>query len=190
MRTSWKPMRTTTATTRRTTSTESLIKKWQTSTSETIQRSTVKPTESTATFTSTLSTLSTATIPSSTPTVVMEPESEMSDSSSAMLSNEAPIAVPQVNESPNDEGGSSTVVIGVSIFFLILILSVVTVSGLFVYRRKRINSEGAVSFDKNKKTEPDQIDGGNAVTNITFLDDNGDTSHLHEFFPPSMQTSS
>ena len=52
--------------------------------------------------------------------------------------------------------------------------------------RRRSRSEGAVVYDGTKE-EGGTGSGGNAVTNITFLDDNGDTSNLHEFFPPNLQ---
>ena len=45
---------------------------------------------------------------------------------------------------------------------------------------------GVVAYDKDAEIKTDQTEG-NAVSNITFLDDNGDSSNLHEFFPPSMQ---
>ena len=43
--------------------------------------------------------------------------------------------------------------------------------------------EGAVVYDNRSKTEP----GSQAITNISFLDDEGDNTNLHEFFPPNLQ---
>ena len=55
-------------------------------------------------------------------------------------------------------------------------------------RRKRSSQTGGgiVAYDKDAEIETDQAEG-NTISNITFLDDNGDSSNLHEFFPPSMQ---
>lgn len=161
-------------TTRTTTSTESLIQKWQTSTMPT-----------TPIITTTKASPTTESLSSNTSTIEMQKESDIIANNTIKTSNEAPKAVPQINQGANDkEEKSSMVVIGVSIVILILILSIASMAGFFIYRRRSVVKEGAVVYDNRSKTEP----GSQAVTNISFLDDDGDTTNLHEFFPPNLQT--
>merc|ERR1712013_171008 len=167
--------RTTTILRRTTTSTESLIQKWQTSTK-------VTTTITTTTRASPITSTTTESISPNTSTT----ESDKKQRNTVNNSNETPKAVPQINkEADNKQEGSSMLVIGVSIFIIILILSTVSLAGFFIYRRRSVVKEGAVVYD-NSKTEP----GSQAVTNISFLDDDGDTSNLHEFFPPNLQIKS
>ena len=57
----------------------------------------------------------------------------------------------------------------------------------YLFRRKRSSLAGAaVAYDKDAAMKTDQTEE-NTVSNIIFLDDKGDSSNLHEFFPPSMQ---
>ena len=188
--------RTTTIARRTTTSTESLIQKWQTSTKATT-------TITTTTRASPITYTTTESISPNTSTTEMSTESDMIQQNTVNNSNETPKAVPQINkEADNQPEGSSMLVIGVSIFIIILILSTVSLAGFFIYRfgmqvvlykslqciygrRRSVVKEGAVVYD-NSKTEP----GSQAVTNISFLDDDGDTSNLHEFFPPNLQIKS
>ena len=59
---------------------------------------------------------------------------------------------------------------------------------IYLFRRKRSSLAGAaVAYDKDAEMKTDQTEG-NTVSNITFLDDKGDSSNLHEFLPPSKQT--
>ena len=65
----------------------------------------------------------------------MQTEKDMIDNNTVQISNETPKAVPQINQGANEQKEtSSMVMIGVSIFIIILILSIVSTAGFLIYR--------------------------------------------------------
>ena len=46
----------------------------------------------------------------------------------------------------------------------------------------------AVAYDKEAKMNQDEGLGRDSISNITFLANNADSSNLHEFFPPKLET--
>jgi len=90
-----------------------------------------------------------------------------------------PSAIPQIDEGNTyDNHGSSSLVVGLTTFIIILIIAVI-LAGVLIYRKRH-----GSGLEVKDRIEP------SGMSNTSFIDDRGISNNsgrdLHEFFPPQI----